>query len=262
VGNPFTPDPTTPKGHGKYVERAQFLGDTSRRIRAEQDPEEFRSLLEGKVNKEKRVSDPLQPEDMEALEGAARPAAGALGATSDLRQEATQLEARREESGREEAEKRLGAWHGPSAFAGLPAAASLGLLNAAQIQHGERSRGGNRASIRIEIPPGEARVDPELVQGLLEAGLRRPISGLEDPRLASAPPQLPAGEGWRTSPTGKGVAIHWEAPGRNAYQRLEWSEATLILETAAGSKLQALERQGGQIFVRHSSREAPPAFPA
>ena len=40
MGNPFTPDPTTPKGHGKYVERAQFLGETSRRIRAEQDPED------------------------------------------------------------------------------------------------------------------------------------------------------------------------------------------------------------------------------
>ncbi len=261
MGNPFTPDPTTPKGHGKYVERAQFLGEAGRRIRSEQDPEEFRSLLEGKIHKEKRVSDPLEPEDLQTLQDAARPGASALGATSDLRQEATRLEARREESGREEAEKRLGSWHGPSAFAGLPAAASLGLLNAAQVQQGDRPRGGNRASLRVEISPGEARVDPELIQGLLDAGLRRPLSGLEDPRLASAPPQLPAEEGWRTAPTGKGVAIHWEGPGRSAYQRLEWSEASLILETAAGSKLQALERQGAQIFVRHSSREAPPAFP-
>jgi hypothetical protein len=68
-------------------------------------------------------------------------------------------------------------------------------------------------------------------------------------------------EGWRTSPTGKGLAIHWEAANRTAYQRLEWSDGALLLESAAGSQVQTLERQGGQVFVRHAGRDTPPRFP-
>lgn len=258
MGNPFTPDPTAPRDFGKYVDRAQFMGDAGRSARAGEDSADFQALLDGEVEEE--LPDPLSPDELENLEAAAGETATVV-VTGDLRQDADELEARREKSGREETEKRTGSWQGPHVLAGLPGAANLGLIAAVQVQQGERSRGGNRAAMRIEIRPGEARVDPELIEGLLEAGLRRPLSGLEDPRLASAPPHLAADEGWRTSPTAKGVAIHWEGPTRTAYQRLEWSDGNLVLETAAGTKLQTLERQGGQIFVRHSRRDVPPSFP-
>ncbi len=259
MGNPFTPDPTTPAGHGKYVERAQMLGEAGRRGQIQEDPEEFRSLLDGEVKPEEEIPDPLRREDLEALENAAAPASA--GATSSLTLDADESEARREKSGREETEKRLGSWRGPSVFGGLPAAASLGLVTSVQVHHGERSRGGTRASQRVEIRPSEARVDPEMIQALLEAGLRRPITGLEDPRLATAPPHLAAEEGWSTSPTGKGLAIHWETANRSAGQRMEWSEGALLLETTAGSRVQTLERQGAQVFVRHATRDVPPRFP-
>jgi len=259
MGNPFTPDPATPASHGKFVERAQMLGESSRRGRLQEDPEEFRSLLEGEVEPEEEIPDPLRSEDLQTLEDSAAPASAGSAAAVTL--DADESEARREKSGREETEKRLGSWRGPSVFGGLPAAASLGLVTSVQVQHGERSRGGARASQRVEIRPSEARVDPDLIEGLLEAGLRRPVTGLEDPRLATAPPQLPTEEGWSTSPTGKGLAIHWEAANRSAGQRMEWSEGTLLLETTAGNRVQTLERQGAQVFVRHATRDVPPRFP-
>lgn len=261
MGNPFTPDPLTPRDHGKYVERAQFLGDAGRTSRTQADSEDFQALLEGEVEEEKELPDPVSADEMDQLEQATENSAPAAAAALDLRSDAGELEARREKTGREETEKRLGSWQGPHAFAGLSAAATLGLVTSVQVQQGERARSGNRAAMRIEIKPGEARVDPELIQGLLEAGLRRPLSGLEDPRLATAPPQLSGDEGWRTAPTGAGVAITWEGPGRGAYQRLEWTEGTTVLESAAGSRVQTLERQGGQVFVRHARRDVPPAFP-
>lgn len=262
MGNPFTPDPL-PRDNAKYLDRAALLGDSGRAARREAEPEtdEFQALLEGEVDEAEteELPDPAKLEDLE--DAMAEGAAVARGL--DLRRDAGELEAHREREGREETEKRLGSsWHGPDASAGLPAAAAaLGLMAAGQVQRGERPWGGHRAAMRIEIRPGEARVDQELIQGLLDAGLKRPLTGLDDPRLAGGAPRMAPDDGWRESPTAKGIAARWEAPGRTAYQRVEWSEGYLLLETAAGRKLQTLERQGTQIFVRHAARDVPPAFP-
>lgn len=261
MGNPFTPDPV-PRDHGKYVDRAAMLGESGRAARREAEPEEFQSLLEGEVEEAEaeELPDPSQVEDVEDAMAAGTEAVRDL----DLRKDADQLEAHREREGREEQEKRLGAssWHGPDASAGLPAAAAArNMMAAGQVQRSDRPWGGHRAAMRIEIRPGEARVDQELIDGLLAAGLKRPLTGLEDPRLAGATPRMPADDGWREAPTAKGVSARWEGPGRTAYQRVEWSEGFLLLETASGRKLQTLERQGAQIYVRHGTRDVPPAFP-
>lgn len=262
MGNPFTPDPL-PRDHSKYLDRAALLGDAGRTGRREvrAEPDEFQALLDGEVEEEEaELPDPAQLEDLEEAMAEGAQVAREL----DLRKDAGELEDHREREGRQEQEKRLGgsSWHGPDASAGLPAAAAaLNLMAAGQVQRGDRPWGGHRAAMRIEIKPGEARVDQELIQGLLEAGLKRPLSGLDDPRLSGSAPRLPAEEGWREAPTATGFSARWEGPGRVASQRVEWSEGSMVLETAAGRKVQTLERQGGQIFVRHATRDVPPAFP-
>ena len=133
MGNPFTPDPTAPRDFGKYVDRAQFMGDAGRSARAGEDPADFQALLEGEVEEE--LPDPLSPDELENLEAAAGETATVV-VTGDLRQDADELEARREKSGREETEKRTGSWQGPQVLAGLPGAANLGLIAAVQVQLG------------------------------------------------------------------------------------------------------------------------------
>lgn len=262
MGDPFSSEPTAPREHRKLLDRAHLLGDAGRAGResvGEDAAEEFRSLLEGKASSKGRDRDQGPEEEAEELglleeeRSVPREPTGALSAA--------ELEARTEERGRDEAEKRLTAWRGPSPLAGLPAAAGLGLLAAGNVERGERSRHEGQAPLRTEIRPGEARVDAEVLQGLVDAGLARPVAGLDDPRLAGATPQLSADEGWHTAPTAHGVSFSWEGPGKSAWQRLEWGEGHALLESAAGSRLQVLERQGTQLFVRHAVREAPPAFP-
>ncbi|MEW6282835.1 MAG: hypothetical protein AB1758_29760, partial [Candidatus Eremiobacterota bacterium] len=174
-----------------------------------------------------------------------------------------ELEARTREKGEEEAEKwgaGGGTWRGPQVIVGLTALGGVQANLTGQLSGSDRPRSERRSETLEEVPISEARVDPEVLNGLIEAGLGKPLIGLADPRLAGAVPALSSEDGWREVPVRGGVGFVWERT-RRAYQRLEWAEGSTILESAAGERVHWLERRGNQVFQRQSGREIPRDFP-
>lgn len=267
--NPFAPD--YPAGqHGRLVDRASFLGEAGRTGKAQSDPrgaEEFDRLLDHEVTRQEqgRKGDAPHPRDTPDMPEPEIPRRPGLEPASRGPAPAD-LEARAREQAQREAEHQhtTQARKAPPAppVPGLPPL--LPLSSAALLAGGQRLRrgeeeeeGGSGGLARA----ARARVDPELVEALRRAGLRQPLLGLDDPRLAGRP-DLPADEGWQGSPlAGGGVAFTWESAGLVAYQRLEWDEGRVLLESAAGHRLQTLERQGDQVVQRWDRREVPDEFP-
>lgn len=252
----------------KLIDRAHFLGDTARHSRTKaqepsgQDATTFQKTLKKKL-------DPREAEEAEATEETANQPDGSPPGVAEedkelkdpLAQEQRETELEIRLQGQEEGEKfsaGAGAWRGPNPLFGLALVTAPAPLLAGAVTPGEGSRSERESEQVREIGVGEARVDAGLLHSLEEAGLKRPLTGLDDPRLAGSRPALEAEDGWRSGPVPGGVGYTWEAPGRAAYQRLEWSDVRTLLESAAGTTLHTLERKGGQLFAR-LKRRPPPA---
>lgn len=251
----------------RLVDRATFLGDTARHSRTKaQEPTSGKDA----TTFQKTLKKKLEPGEVEEGEEAAAQEQEALptGPAEDekelkdpLAQEQRETELEIRLQGQEEGEKLsagAGAWRGPNPLFGLALVTAPAPLLASAVTPGEGSRSERESEQVQEIGAAEARVDAGLLRGLEEAGLKRPLTGLDDPRLAGSRPALEAEDGWRSGPVPGGVGYTWEAPGRSAYQRLEWSDVRTLLESAAGTTLHTLERKGGQLFAR-LKRRTPPA---
>lgn len=254
---------------GRLMDRAHFLGTAASQSRSKaqeptgQDATTFQKALKKKLDP--REAEQAE-ETSEEAQAQGQPPEGAVGdqqgeLKDPLAQErSTELEIRLQ--GQEEGEKMgagAGAWRGPNPLFGLALVAAPAPLLAGAVTPGEGSRSERESEQVQEIGAAEARVDPGLLHGLEEAGLKRPLTGLDDPRLGGSKPALDADDGWRSGPVPGGVGYTWEAPGRTAYQRLEWSDVRTLLESAAGTTLHTLERKGGQLFARLKKRTPPAA---
>ncbi len=252
---------------GRLMDRAHFLGTAASQSRTKaqeptgQDATTFQKALKKKLDPreadESEETSEAQPEAQPDASAAGEQPGGEL--KDPLAQErSTELEIRLQ--GQEEGEKLgagAGAWRGPNPLFGLALVTAPTPLLAGAVTPGEGSR-SERESERVqEVGVTEARVDAGLLHSLEEAGLKRPLTGLDDPRLAGTRPALEAEDGWRSGPVPGGVGYTWEGPGRAAYQRLEWSDVRTLLESAAGTTLHTLERKGGQLFARLKKRTPP-----
>lgn len=248
------------------VDRSQFIGDAGRtgsKASRETDPEGFRNLLARHVDKDDEhqcYDELLEQEQAQSFERAAGEAlAASLAQTSEAEKRDVQSQIKDKE--KDEAEKSGAGWRGPQPILGLSVLSTPALFQASSLGKPDKSRSDRKAEqVSQEILAAEARVQPELIEGLREIGLTAPLTGLSDPRLAGAVPALPAGEGWVESPTRTGLSFVWQQ-GRTGYQRLEWAEQHTVIETAVGERVQWLERRGNQITVKESGRENPRRFP-
>jgi hypothetical protein len=248
------------------LDRAHFIGDLGRTGKnkqnepTSQDASSFQKALKKKVDKdepeeaakadEKGEKDAPPPEDPNDPN------------VKDPNQERTataELESRIQ--GQEEGEKfSAGAgstWRGPNPLFGLAFIPTVQPMLASAVTAGEGSRADQQSEKVEEVSSAEARVDAGVLLNLQEAGLEKPLRGLDDPRLAGGKPALEAEDGWRSGPIPGGTNYTWEAPGRTAYQRLEWTDVRTLLESAGGTTLQTLERKGGQLFARLKRRTTP-----
>jgi len=249
----------------RLVDRAHFLGDTARHSRpGSQEPTSGKDATTFQKALKKKL-DPGESEQAEEAQAQPEQAPEALvesdkESKDPLAQEQRETELEIRMQGQEEGEKfsaGAGAWRGPNPLFGLAMVVAPAPLLASAVTPGEGSRSERESEQVQEIGVGEARVDAGLLHGLEEAGLKRPLTGLDDPRLAGSRPALEAEDGWRSGPVPGGVGYTWEAPGRAAYQRLEWSDVRTLLESAAGTTLHTLERKGGQLFARLKKRTPP-----
>ncbi|MBI3928172.1 MAG: hypothetical protein HY319_21695 [Armatimonadetes bacterium] len=241
---PFSPDPSeTTRQERRLVDRAHFLGDaarTGRKVEGSNPEEDFEKLLQRRMESGEEAEE--APEVMGDLP---QPAVGEWTPG--------EIDAHNREQTFKEAEKR-GGWTGPTLLMGLPVLLGGPPVPAMPVEGSRQSREERETERGDEIRPGEARVDADVLAGLREAGLLKPLTGLDDPRLAGLP-RLPAEDGWRQGPTATGVTCLWESAG--AHQRLEWSEGSTLLESAAGTSVQVLERNGSRLSSRLSRRELP-----
>lgn len=254
---PLSPEPNAAT-EKRLVDRSHFLGDAGRAARQiqgdEDEGESFESLLKKKVDKdEPRTEDEQAAEQVyrgaEEMSGAARRHERAGDPLSQR-----EIEQKNQEQALKEAE-RHGTWRGPTLVVGLSVAggAPLQTVSSAAVSGGERTRSERETEHAEEIAPGQAKVDPGLLEGLKASGLANPLTGLDDARLAGSQPQL--SEEWRQGPSSDGVVYLWE--GSVAHQKLEWGEGRALLESAAGTMIQVLERRNGQTFARTAQRDAP-----
>lgn len=251
------------------VDRSHFVGDAGRtaaKQSREADPEGFQNMLSNEVRRHERktledLSEHLSKEeegkDFGRVLGDLAAQSLAQSAESEKRDVQSQIKEKEEE----EAERSGGgAWRGPQPILGLTVLGGPPANLNVQLNQNEKPRSDRKAEVPAEeILAAEARVKPELILGLQELGLAAPLIGLSDPRLAGAYPALPADEGWVEAPARHGVSYVWQK-GPRAYQRLEWSEAHTMIETAVDDRVQWLERRGNVVTVKESGRENPRKF--
>ncbi|MCA9794987.1 MAG: hypothetical protein KC910_24430, partial [Candidatus Eremiobacteraeota bacterium] len=228
---------------------------TGKEIEQDEEAKEgFSSLLDKRVEKEDEKKE--SPQTGEELQKKADELA------RDEQKQAAETDRKEAESHREvrqhnreqtvkEAERR--GWTGPTPVIGLSvvsAAAPREITVGVTSQ--DKTRAEDDGTQAVEIRPGEAKVDPTLLAGLRTAGLKQPLIGLADPRLAGTQPNLPD---WHQGPIQGGTSFVWSSGP--AHQKLEWSEGRTLLESAAGTMIQTLERKGNQTFARLSRRDNP-----
>lgn len=265
MNDPQTGNPPPSHQLRALVDRSQFIGDAGRtgsKASRETDPEGFRNLLARQVDRDEEQSyeELLEQEQAQGFERTANEALSAsLAQTTEAEKRDVQAQIKDKE--KDEAEKSGGGWRGPQPILGLSVLSPPSGIQATALGQPDKSRSDRKAEqVSQEIMAAEARVKPELLEGLRELGLTAPLSGLGDPRLAGAVPALSSEEGWVEAPTRTGLSFVWQQ-GRTGYQRLEWSEQHTMIETAVGERVQWLERRGNQITVKESGRENPRRFP-
>lgn len=251
------------------VDRSQFIGDAGRtgsKQSREADPEGFSNLLSNEVRRHERktldelgqqlLEEEKQGQDFGRLAQDMLSASLAQSAESEKRDVQSQIREKEEE----EAERSGGAWRGPQPIVGLSVLSTPPTGLSVQLGQNEKPRSDRKAEATSqEILAAEARVKPELILALQELGLASPLIGLADPRLAATFPALAGEDGWVEGPAAHGVSFVWQR-GPQAYQRLEWSDAHTMIETAADERVQWLERRGQVVTVKESGRESPRKF--
>lgn len=251
------------------VDRSQFIGDAGRtgsKQSRETDPEGFSNLLSNEVRRHERktlddlgqqlLEEEKQGQDFGRVAQDMLAASLAQSSESEKRDVQSQIRDKEED----EAERAGGTWRGPQPIVGLTVLSGPPNQLSVQLNQNEKPRSDRKAEATSqEIRAAEARVTPELVLGLQEVGLATPLVGLADPRLAGTLPALPADEGWVEGPAAQGVSYVWQK-GPRAYQRLEWSDAHTLIETAVDERVQWLERRGNVVTVKASGRESPRRF--
>lgn len=250
------------------VDRSQFIGDAGRtgsKQSRETDPEGFESLLSSEVKRRDRktldqLGQQLTEDDGQEVGRVAQELlAASLNQTVETEKRDVQSQIREKE--KDEAERSGGGgWRGPQPIVGLSVLSTPPPNLTLQAGSSEKPRSDRKTEATSqEILAAEARVKPELIAGLQEIGLAAPLIGLADPRLAGAFPALASDEGWVEAPARHGVSFVWQR-GPRAYQRLEWSDAHTMIETAVDERVQWLERRGNVVTVKESGREKPRNF--
>jgi hypothetical protein len=267
-------EPQNPSAHNQLrslVDRSNFIGDAGRtasKQSRETDPEGFQNLLSNEVKRHDRktlehlgqelTEEEPQGQDFGRIAGELAAQSLAQSAETEKRDVQSQIKDKEEE----EAERSGGggAWRGPQPILGLSVLGAPPANVSVQLNQNEKPRQDRKTEVPAqEILAAEARVKPELVLGLQEIGLASPLIGLGDPRLAGAFPALAADEGWVEAPARNGVSYVWQK-GPRAYQRLEWSDAHTMIETAVDERVQWLERRGNVVTVKESGRDSPRKF--
>ena len=240
----------------RLVDRAQFMGEAGRSGKQlEGEDEGFGDLLADKVKKQPgTLTEEELDEQLEAqseLNEELRQQEEQQMSAEEVALKASELHSHNEKQTYKEAEKR-GGWRGPSMVVGL-SVVGHSELRATEVQAGKPSPRDEKAPQAEKIRPGQARVDPTLLQALRTSGLDEPLTGLDDPRLTGNSPLL--GEPWKKFHLNGGVAFAWNS--LLAHQRIEMRDGNLVLESAGGTLMQTLERVGGQSFSRIERREPP-----
>ena len=241
------------------VDRSQFIGDAGRtgsKQARETDPEGFQNMLTNEVKRnDRRTLDELGKQLTEEEQGGSefgRVAQDLLSAalTQSAETEKRDVKAQIEEKEKDEAERSGGgAWRGPQPILGLSVLSAPPAQLSVALNQNEKPRSDRKAEATSqEILAAEARVKPELIVGLQEVGLTAPLTGLADARLAGAFPALSEEDGWVEGPARHGVSYVWQK-GPRAYQRLEWSDAHTMIESAVDERVQWLERRGNVVTV-------------
>lgn len=254
--------PLLPESHHvqdkRLTDRAQFMGEaarTGKEIQPDEDAKrDFSNLLDKRVEKEDEKKEARQTgEELQKKADDLARDEQKVAAEADRKEAQSHSEVRQHnrEQTVKEAERR--GWAGPTPVIGLAVVAAAAPREiSAVVQGQDKTRADDDGTEAIEIRPAEAKVDPTLLAGLRTAGLKQPLIGLADPRLAGTQPNLPD---WHQGPIAGGTSFVWSAGP--AHQKLEWSEGRTLLESAAGSMIQTLERKGNQTFARLSRRDNP-----
>ena len=246
----------------RLSDRAVFLGDAGRiqSKETESNKKTFQKALTSKLNAAQEDED--EREDAEEVGSPANNVASEemKDNTAQKNEEADKMS---RESAQDEAEKMGGGgapWKGPSALLALAMMPGPPGINAAQVEHRGRPEGGKQARALEEISEEEARVTPAVLQGLREAGMRDPLTGLQDPRLRGEKPELPIEQGWRQEALAGGTLYTWQLLHASTYQRLHWVDGDAMLESCAGNLRHVLQKKSGQFFSKLSRQDVDASF--
>lgn len=261
IGAPTGPGAEKPdfQVERRLSDRAVFHGDTGRIQTKETDSNKkaFQKTLSSKLKGDDEDAD---SDSEEVGEAAAQPNKEAVAEeikdnTAQKNEEADKMS---REGAQDEAEKMGGGglpWKGPSPLLALAMMPGAPGIIAAQVEHHGRPEGGKRAKALEEITEEEARVTPAVLQGLREAGMRDPLTGLQDPRLRGEKPDLSVEQGWRQESLAGGTLYTWQLLHVSTYQRLHWVDGDAMLESSAGNVRHVLQKKNGQFFSKVSRQE-------
>ena len=242
-----------PQVQRRLTDRAVFLGETGRVSSKENDTRQkaFSKLVRTHLGDGEedeagaRNGDSPEPEEAKDM-------------TLEKNAEADKMS---RDGGFDEAEKHGGGlWGRPTPLLGMGMMPTFNLVNIGSVEGGGRSENGKQARSLDSVSEEKAQVEPKVLEGLRQAGMRQPLTGLQDPRLTGDKVLLKQDDGWHSQALAGGTLHTWQLVDRSTYQRVHVVEGEMLLESSAGTLRQVLQKKGGQFFSKLSRQDGNASF--